>query len=177
MNRNVGPALYALVLSGLLSGCGISSGEALQPDPALAEVEVAGVGIDPRTQTPVVLLREPSSERIVPIWVGVPEAEAISRALNRVEMPRPMTHDLLASLVTSLGARVEEVVIHELRDGTYYGAIRLRNGARGERIEVDSRPSDGLALALRTGAAIRVARILLVDSLEEATPPEARPTV
>jgi uncharacterized protein len=157
-------------------GCGVPAGEALQPDPAFTTVEVAGVAVDPRTQSPVVLLREPASERAVPIWIGVAEAEAIARSLHGVEMPRPMTHDLLASTIRGLGGEVEEVLIREQRDGTYYGLIRLRNGRRGAPIEIDSRPSDGVALALRTGAPIRVARSLLLDSLEDAAPPRTVPT-
>jgi uncharacterized protein len=169
--------LPSLLLCAFLAGCAMSPGEALQPDPALAVVEVAGVGLDPRTQTPVVLLREAETERVVPIWIGTAEAEAIARSLEGIEMPRPMTHDLLATVVRSLGGRVEEVVIRELREGTYYGVIRVVNGERGERIEIDSRPSDGVALALRTGASIRVARSLFVDSLEDAAPPRVAPTV
>jgi uncharacterized protein len=171
MRRAPASGSLVLLICSLLAGCGVPAGESLQPDPALATVEVAAVGVDPRTQSPVVLLRDPESERVMPIWIGTAEAEAIARSLHGVEMPRPMTHDLLASMLQSLGARVEEVVIREQRQGTYYGVIRLRNGTRRDPIEIDSRPSDGLALALRTGASIRVARSLLVDSLEDAPPP------
>jgi uncharacterized protein len=171
MRRKHVYSLAVLLLCGLLAGCAVVSGEATEPDPGFVTVEVAGVGLDPRTQSPVVLLQDPTTERVVPIWVGVAEGEAIARSLHGIEMPRPMTHDLLATLVQRLGARVEEVVIHEQREGTYYGMIRLRNSARGRPIELDSRPSDGLALALRTGAPIRVARALLRDSLEDAPPP------
>jgi uncharacterized protein len=175
MLRSHASRLCVLAVVTLVAGCGMPAGESLQPDPAFATVEVAGVAMDPRTGSPVVLLRDPTSERVVPIWIGVPEAEAIARALDGIDMPRPMTHDLLASTVRRLGARVEEVVIREQREGTYYGVIRLANGARGDRVELDSRPSDGVALALRTGAPIRVARTLLMDSLDDASPPPPRP--
>jgi uncharacterized protein len=163
--------LLPLVAGLFLAGCAVPAGESRQPDPGLATVEVAAVAVDPRTQSPVVLLRDPATDRVVPIWVGVPEAEAIRRALDGVAVPRPMTHDLLASAIRGLGARVEEVAITQQRGGTYYGVIRLVTNGGRERIEIDSRPSDGMALALRTGARIRVARELLLDSLEEAEPP------
>jgi uncharacterized protein len=174
-SRAVTSAAAACLALLAAAGCGMAPGEALQPDPAYATVEVVGVGVDPATQSPVVLLREPATEGLVPIWIGTAEAEAIARSLHGVEMPRPMTHDLLASTIERLGARVVEVVVVEQRAGTYYGIIRLVNGARGERVEIDSRPSDALALALRTGAPIRVARVLLRDSLEDAAPPPVVP--
>jgi uncharacterized protein len=163
-------AFALLLLSGWLPGCAVMASESMEPDPSLATVEVAGVALDPRTQSPVVLLRDPASDQVVPIWIGVPEAEAIARSLEGVQTPRPMTHDLFANTVQRLGARIEEVVISQQREGTYYGVIRLTTGNGANRIDVDSRPSDGLALALRTGATIRVARELFVD-----TPPESRP--
>lgn len=171
MRRSRSDWAFALLLCAWLPGCAVMASESMEPDPSFATVEVAGVGLDPRTQTPVVLLRDPASEQVVPIWIGMPEAEAIARSLEGVETPRPMTHDLFANTVQRLGARIDEVVINQQREGTYYGVIRLTTGAGANRIEIDSRPSDGLALALRTGAAIRVARDLFVD-----TPPEARPT-
>jgi uncharacterized protein len=176
MLRTRGSRLAVLLLACVVAACATNTGGGVQPDPDLVTVEVAAVATDPRTGTPVVLLREPASERMVPIWIGAPEADAISRALHGVEVPRPMTHDLLASTVQGLGARVEEVVIHEQRAGTYYGVIRIATGARG-RVEIDSRPSDGVALALRTGAPIRVSRSLFVDSPEHTAPPRVVPTV
>jgi uncharacterized protein len=174
MHRNRAPRLAVLLALCLVAACAVPAGETRQPDPALATVEVASVAIDPRTQSPVVLLSDPTTGRVVPIWIGVAEAEAIVRSLHGVAVPRPMTHDLLANTVRRLGARVEEVVIYEQREGTYYGLIRLSNGSR-KAVEIDSRPSDGVALALRTGAPIRVARSLLLESPEEATPPRITP--
>ncbi len=162
---------FILLLSLLVASCALPASESAVPDPAYATVEVAGVGVDSQTESPVVLLRDPASSQAIPIWIGVAEAEAIARALHGVAMPRPMTHDLLASTVERLGARVEEVVIVEAKEGTYYGVIRLVTSARARRIELDSRPSDGVALALRTGAPIRVARSLLRDPSD----PEQRP--
>ncbi|CAN5505041.1 hypothetical protein BH24GEM3_BH24GEM3_00760 [soil metagenome] len=174
MRRSRAASLAALLLCGSISACAVPTGEPVQPDPAFTTVEIAGLGVDPQSRSPIVLLREPGTERVVPIWIGISEAEAIARSLEGIETPRPMTHDLLASTVEGLGARVEEVVILEQREGIYYGVIRLATGARGRRVEIDSRPSDGLALALRTGAPIRVARALFMETPEQRPP--ARPT-
>jgi uncharacterized protein len=160
-----------------LAGCTPAAGGTLQADPGFVDVEVAGVALDRTLQTPIVLLRERGGERMVPLWVGIPEAEAIGRALEGIAMPRPMTHDLLANTIRGLGATVEEVVITEQREGTYYGVIRLTTHGGRERLEIDSRPSDGMALALRTGARIRVARDLLVESPQETRPPPRSPAV
>jgi uncharacterized protein len=142
------------------------------PSPSLAiqgdylEVEVATVGWDALSNAPLVLLREQTTGQVVPIWVGVAEARAIAAALEEVEMPRPMTHDLMANLLTKLDARVEELLIHDLIDGTYYALLALKpHGAKdGEPLLVDTRPSDGIALALRLGAPIRIARKILAES-------------
>lgn len=132
----------------------------------LLPAEIATVGFDGYTQAPIVLLRELASGRVVPIWVGFSEARAIAAALHGVEFPRPMTHDLMADLLSRLDAHLEEVVVHDLKDGTYYGLLKLRVDGSDEPLLVDSRPSDGLALALRTGAAIRVARRVLEQTPE-----------
>jgi bifunctional DNase/RNase len=124
-------------------------------------VELSTVGLDGRTGTPIVLLREPVSGSMLPIWVGAMEAQAIALSLHGVVMPRPMTHDLMTSLIGALNAEVEEVVVTELRNNTYFGLVRLRVAGEKKVRDVDSRPSDALALALRTGAPIRVARKIL----------------
>ena len=124
-------------------------------------VELSTVGLDGRTGTPIVVLREPVSGGVLPIWVGVMEAQAIALALHGVVPPRPMTHDLMASLITELRAEVDEVVVTDLRNNTYFGLVRLKVGGDKKLRDVDSRPSDALALALRTGAPIRVARKIL----------------
>lgn len=123
--------------------------------------EVATVGWDGLTNSPIVLVREIQSGKVVPIWVGVAEARAIAAALHGIEFPRPMTHDLMRNLVTELGATLEEVQINDLREGTYYGLLKLRVEGRDEPLMVDTRPSDGMALALRTGAELRLSRRIL----------------
>jgi uncharacterized protein len=128
----------------------------------LVPVELSTVGLDRAAGAPVVLLRDPESGRVVPIWVGLAEAQAIALALHGVVVPRPMTHDLMANLLSEVQADVEEVLVHDLRGNTYLGTVRLRLSGEKEARDVDSRPSDALALALRTGAPIRVARKILV---------------
>ena len=131
------------------------------PADELIAVELATVGIVPFTGAPVVLLREPESGSVVPIFIGPNEANAIIAAQRALMPPRPMTHDLAASLIGRLGGTLERVIVDELRDSTYFGALDIRL-ERGGNILVDSRPSDALALAVRTGAAIFVAPDVLI---------------
>lgn len=135
------------------------------PDGDLLAAELSTVGWDALTGGPVVLLRALDSGRVLPIWIGLSEARAIVRALHGIEPPRPQTHDLIASLLRHLGATLEEVVVTKLSEGTYYGLLKLRTKS-GETRWVDTRPSDGLALALRAGATIRVAAEILEDETE-----------
>ena len=129
-------------------------------------VELSTIGIDGRTGTPIVVLRDPESGGVLPVWIGPAEAQAIALALHGIIPPRPMTHDLMASLISELRAEVEEVVVTELRNNTYFGVVRLRVPGDRKIRDVDSRPSDALALALRTGAPIRVARKILAAAPE-----------
>lgn len=130
---------------------------------ALMPVELATVGVDVAEGMPTVLLREPRSGRILPILVGVSEAQSILSVMLGLQMPRPMTHDLLASVIHGLGATVEEVLVHDLRGSTYVGTVRLRIEGEETLRDIDSRPSDALALAVRTDAPILVSEELLVE--------------
>jgi bifunctional DNase/RNase len=125
-------------------------------------VDLVGVRIELPSNTPIVLLREKGGDRYLPIWIGAGEATAIALALEGVEPQRPMTHDLLATLVARLGAVVDRVVITQLRDGIYYADLVLVRDAR--EIVISARPSDAIALAARVDAAITV----LPGVLEEA---------
>jgi bifunctional DNase/RNase len=118
------------------------------------EMKIRGLMMDPVTQTPIVILKDVSGGTILPIWVGMYEANAIALEIEKVTTPRPMTHDLLKTLITGLQADVRKVVVSELRDDTFYAMIWLEKD--GELISVDSRPSDALALALRTDCPIYV---------------------
>lgn len=128
------------------------------------EVEISTIGLDHLSQSPVVLLRTLEGGRAIPIWIGLSEAQAIARALHGVEMPRPLTHDLTINLLAEGDLTIEEVIVHDMRDGIFYGRILLRHGESGLVKEVDSRPSDALALALRAKAIIRVSEAVLEDT-------------
>ena len=144
----------------------VQARELATPTEELVEVELASVGINPLTGSPVVLLRELAGGNVVPIFIGVPEAQAILLAMHEAQLPRPMTHDLMHDLLGAMDARLERVFVDDLDNGTYYGMLELRLGAgaagSGRLIRVDSRPSDALALAVRTGATIHVAPKILI---------------
>jgi bifunctional DNase/RNase len=118
------------------------------------QMNVKGLMIDPITNMPIIILRDVDGSRVLPIWVGVFEANAIALQIENVQTPRPMTHDLLKNVLEDLEARVERVVVCELRENTFYAAIHLR--MQGQAIVVDARPSDAIALALRTRSPIFV---------------------
>jgi uncharacterized protein len=135
---------------------------AAQSGTDLLDVEVATVGVDLNTGASLALLHA-DWQQVLPIWIGENEAAAIANALENRQFPRPLTHDLLATLLGELGAALEEVIVHDLRENTYFGTLRIRL-ADGSRKEVDTRPSDGLALAVRTGARIRAERSLVENA-------------
>ena len=118
------------------------------------EMTIKGLMIDPITNMPIIVLRDGEGERILPIWVGVFEANAIALQIENVRTPRPMTHDLLRSVIENLSARVERVVVCELKENTFYAKIHLLSGEDAHTI--DARPSDAIALALRTSSPIFV---------------------
>ena len=119
------------------------------------EVKIRGLMMDPNSGTPIIILKDVNSDTMLPIWVGAYEANAIALEIEKIAPQRPMTHDLLRNLITEMGARVERVVVTELRDNTFFAVIEMRNGA-GEAILLDSRPSDAIALALRADCPIYV---------------------
>ena len=145
----------------------------------LVEVGVHGLGTEPKTQQHVVVLRESEGTRVLPIFVGPCEAQAIARLLKHESFPRPLTHDLLALLIEGLHAKVSRVVITELKEGTYFASLFLTRGQ--EVLSVDARPSDSIAVALRAEASLYVNEELLQSPPEqpalredpdEPTPPE-----
>jgi hypothetical protein len=119
-----------------------------------SEMVIKGLMVDPVTNMPIVILREKDGERVLPIWVGIFEANAIALQIENISTPRPMTHDLLRNVIHDLNGKVERVVVSDLRDTTFYALIYLSVG--GEPVAVDARPSDAIALALRTQAPIFV---------------------
>lgn len=135
----------------------------------MIEVTVAHLGLDRSTNTPVVILREKDGSRVLPIWIGPAEASAIAMVIQGVKAPRPMTHDLLKQLVVGLGAQLRRVVISQVKDNTYFAELLMSRDE--ELFQLDARPSDSIALALRLHAPIYTSDDLLDErSVEE---PEA----
>jgi len=122
--------------------------------PELREFVIKGLILDPVNNSPVVILQDKAETTILPIWIGVFEANAIAIELEHIETPRPMTHDLIRSLLTELAASVERIVVTDLLDSTYYAEIHLVTEDR--KFLVDSRPSDAMAIAVRMNAPIFV---------------------
>ena len=117
------------------------------------EVKIRALMMDPNSGTPIIILKDVQSDTMLPIWVGAYEANAIALEIEKIAPPRPMTHDLLRNLITELGVQVERVVVTSLRDNTFFAVIEMRN-SDGERMVLDSRPSDAIALALRADCPI-----------------------
>jgi bifunctional DNase/RNase len=118
------------------------------------EMTIKGLMIDPITNMPIIILRDQDGQRVLPIWVGVFEANAIALQIENVQTPRPMTHDLLKNVIDDLRAHVERIVVCELKENTFYARIHM--SVDGRSVEVDARPSDAIALALRTRSPIFV---------------------
>lgn len=126
------------------------------------EMKIRGLMMDPVTNMPIVILRDSAGSAVLPIWVGIYEANAIALEIEKVTTPRPMTHDLLRNLLLGLEARVNKVVVSDLRDDTFYALIWLERD--GQTMTIDSRPSDALALALRVDCPIFVEDEVLKNS-------------
>src|ERR1700735_363025 len=126
------------------------------------EMKIRGLMMDPVTNMPIVILKDVGSNTVLPIWVGVYEANAIALEIEKVSTPRPMTHDLIKSLLLGLHTGIRKVVVSELKEDTFYALIWLERD--GEMISVDSRPSDALALALRLDCPIFVEDAVLKSS-------------
>jgi hypothetical protein len=126
------------------------------------EMTIRGLLMDPVTNSPIVILKDVAGDTVLPIWVGVYEANAIALEMEKVSTPRPMTHDLIKNVLTGLETQVHKVVVTELREDTFYAVIWLERS--GEVISIDSRPSDALALALRVDCPIFVDDLVLKSS-------------
>jgi uncharacterized protein len=129
---------------------------AVPAEARMVEMKVSQLTVDPLTNMPIVILRDEAGKESVPIWIGLPEASAIATQLEKVELCRPIAHDLMKTIIGECGLRVDHVEVRDVKDHTFYASIFLEKG--GSMIELDSRPSDAIALALRTGSSIRVAR-------------------
>jgi uncharacterized protein len=118
------------------------------------EMTIKGLMVDPITNMPIIILRDKDGQRVLPIWVGVFEANAIALQIENVATPRPMTHDLLRNVISDLKADIQKIVVSDLKENTFYALIHLM--ANGEPLAIDARPSDAIALALRAKAPIFV---------------------
>ncbi|MGH7928025.1 MAG: bifunctional nuclease family protein [Candidatus Binatia bacterium] len=126
------------------------------------QMSVGGLTLDPVTKTPIVILKDPDNKLNLPIWIGLLEATAMATEIEGVKMARPMTHDLLSNILGEVGCAVESIEITELKENTYYAMVRLK--LAGRELNIDSRPSDAIALALRTKRPIYVAKAVLEAS-------------
>ena len=135
---------------------------------AVVEVKINGLAVDAQAKSHVVILKEKDGERVLPIWIGPAEAQAIARELAGQRFQRPLTHDLLANIVEGLKAKVTRVVIAELKDNTFFAQLLIDRD--GEAVVIDARPSDSIAVALRCGADIFVNEKLLNEPGEQDEP-------
>lgn len=128
----------------------------------MIKMRVTGLTIDPFTNMPIIILKDPQEKMALPIWIGLIEASAIATELEKIELSRPMTHDLLKNILTQLNVQVERVEVTDLTDNTFFAKIYLKKN--GTKLVMDSRPSDAIALALRTKAEIYVDKKVMEKS-------------
>ena len=133
-------------------------------------MSIKGIMVDPTTNLPIVLLHDSERQRVLPIWVGVFEANAIASQIENVSPPRPMTHDLLRNVIHDLRAQVKKIVVNEIKDNTFYAIIHLNVG--GEPMAIDARPSDAIALALRVKAPIFAEDQVIDNAKSVEAPPD-----
>lgn len=131
-------------------------------DKNMVEMKVTGLTIDPFTSMPIIILKDLQDRAVLPIWIGLIEASAIATELEKIQLSRPMTHDLIKNMLASLGATVERVMITDLADNTFFASIVLK--FNGTELIMDARPSDALAVALRTKATILVDKQVIEKS-------------
>ena len=141
------------------------------PEAGSVEVRIRGLMMDPSTNMPIVVLKDVASDTVMPIWVGIFEANAIFNEIEKVSASRPMTHDLTRNLIHNLNAELERVVITEIRDDTFFATLWLRQG--NEPVTMDARPSDAIALAMRADCPIFVSEeVMQAAKLNTSGPPE-----
>jgi bifunctional DNase/RNase len=138
------------------------------------EVRIRGLMMDPATNMPIVVLKDVASETVMPIWVGIFEANAIAIEIEKVSAPRPMTHDLTRNLIHHLNGTLEKIVITELRDDTFFATLWLRQD--NEQLSIDARPSDAIALALRADCPIYVSEQVMQSAKLNTSGPAEGPT-
>jgi hypothetical protein len=130
----------------------------------MVEMRVAGIALDAASRSPIVLLRDPGSRRQVPIWIDQAQAQNILAGLSPQQLPRPLSHDLMAAMLKAAGLQLERVIIHSIEDATFRAVLKLKSASSSEPIELDARPSDAIALAVRTGSSIWMLEEVVADA-------------
>jgi len=128
----------------------------------MIELQIGGLGFDPRNMSPLVLLRDQEELNFLPIWIGIFEAASIAMELQHVKPPRPMTHDLLKGFIEELGGKTKRIIINDVKEGTFYAIIEIEK--EGKIIKIDARPSDAIALAVRASAPIMVSEVVMMQA-------------
>ncbi len=130
----------------------------------MIEMQLGGLGFDPKNMSPIVLLKDMEERNFLPIWIGMFEAAAIAMELQEFKPPRPMTHDLMAKIITDLKAKVVKVIINEILENTFYAIIEFKLKDNPETVKIDSRPSDAIALAVRASVPIFVSEAVMLKA-------------
>lgn len=130
----------------------------------MVEMQLGGLGFDPKNMSPIVLLRDQEERNFLPIWIGMFEAAAIAMELQEFKPPRPMTHDLLVKMIDELSGTVLNVVISQIVENTFYAVIELKIKGKDKPLEIDARPSDAIAIAVRTNSPILVSESVMVKA-------------
>lgn len=155
-------AAAGLIIAGAMAAL-VAGASCRREAPGPLEVELRGIGLDPQTDSPVMFLQDKASSRGIPVWIGPNEASVIRMELEHITPPRPLTHDLLKSILDELDVTVERIVLEDLRDTTYYATLVIKAG--GRRLAIDSRPSDAVALALKCKAPLFISKQLVEKGL------------
>lgn len=129
----------------------------------MIEMQIGGLGFDPRNLSPIVLLRDPEDMNFLPIWIGVFEAASIAMELQGVSPPRPMTHDLLKSAIEIFGGKLRKIIINDVKDGTFFALVEVEN-KEGKVLNLDARPSDAIALAVRSHIPVYVSEGVMMQA-------------
>ena len=130
----------------------------------MIEMQLGGLGFDPKNMSPIVLLRDSEERNFLPIWIGMFEAAAIAMELQDFKPPRPMTHDLVAKIIEELKGKVIKVIINEILENTFYAIIEIKEQKGNRIIKIDARPSDAIAVAVRTSAPIYVSEAVMLKA-------------
>jgi len=130
----------------------------------MIQMELSGLGFDPRNMSPIVLLKDGEERNFLPIWIGMFEAGAIAMELQEFKSPRPMTHDLIVDTVNKLQAKIEKIIISDVKEDTFYAVLEIRPKDSKEVVKIDSRPSDAIAIAVRVNAPIFVAENVMLNA-------------